>query len=309
MMFTEQIVRFWVTKNSELSVHEQLVRQVILAILSEDLPAGHKLPSTRSVARRYRIHSNTVSAAFHHLVEQGWLELRRGNGLFVRPKRVPVGDGSQLDLLLADLLRNARALGHEPEELLRRLERLVHPARCQRVIAIHPDPAMQEILQAEIIEHVGIAVEAGDIGAISSLSRSDECLVAALPMQAEAVRKLLVPGTPYLALLLRSVRGSLEGQMRPEPNAILTIVSKSPQFRQWAKAVLIAVGIEPDCLSEVDTALESWQERAGAGTLAITDVVAARHLPFGCQFKAFRVIADASIAEMKQICHVAVTPQ
>ena len=38
-------MRFWITKNSELPIREQLVRQVLLAILSEDLPAGHKLPS------------------------------------------------------------------------------------------------------------------------------------------------------------------------------------------------------------------------------------------------------------------------
>jgi DNA-binding transcriptional regulator YhcF (GntR family) len=41
-------MRFWITKNSELPIREQLVRQVVLGILSEDLPAGHKLPSVRA---------------------------------------------------------------------------------------------------------------------------------------------------------------------------------------------------------------------------------------------------------------------
>ena len=92
-------MRFWITKNSELSVHEQLVRQVILAILSEDLPAGHKVPSTRAIARRYQIHANTVSTAWHHLVEQGWLELRKGSGLYVSPRHAP------LEQLLTGMLR------------------------------------------------------------------------------------------------------------------------------------------------------------------------------------------------------------
>ena len=61
-------------------MREQLTRQVVLGILSEDLPAGHKLPSVRALARRHRIHSNTVSSAYHDLLEQGWLELRRGSG-------------------------------------------------------------------------------------------------------------------------------------------------------------------------------------------------------------------------------------
>jgi DNA-binding transcriptional regulator YhcF (GntR family) len=51
-------MRFWITKNSELPVREQLVRQIRLAILSEDLPTGDKLPSIRAFARRYKIHSN-----------------------------------------------------------------------------------------------------------------------------------------------------------------------------------------------------------------------------------------------------------
>jgi GntR family transcriptional regulator len=98
-------MRFWITKNSELPVREQLVRQVLLGILSEDLPSGHKLPSVRSVARRYQIHSNTVSTAYHDLLEQGWLELRRGSGLYVRPIQ-PDGDG-RLDRMLAALLEAA----------------------------------------------------------------------------------------------------------------------------------------------------------------------------------------------------------
>ena len=112
-------MRFWITKNSELSIREQMVRQVLLGILSEDLPAGHKLPSVRAVARQHHIHSNTVSAAYHDLLEQGWLELRHGSGLYVRPLDNS-GDGQgELDRLLTKLLQEARRQGHEPEAVLR----------------------------------------------------------------------------------------------------------------------------------------------------------------------------------------------
>ena len=66
--------------------------------------------------------------------------------------------------------------------------------------------------------------------------------------------------------------------------------------------MLIAVGIEPDCLCEVDTADPDWQQRARSGTLAIADVVAARMLPAEFRPRVFRVIADEGIAEMKQLC-------
>src|ERR1700676_4171795 len=113
-MMSQRPMRFWITKNSELPIREQLVRQVLLGILSEDLPAGHKLPSVRALARRHRIHSNTVSAAYHDLLQQGWLELRRGSGLYVRQPQSSADDRGGLDKLLTTLLQSARSLAYEP---------------------------------------------------------------------------------------------------------------------------------------------------------------------------------------------------
>jgi hypothetical protein len=168
---------------------------------------------------------------------------------------------------------------------------------------VEPDPAMREILVAEIGEHVTVAIETAELTALPS----DDALIAALSTREAMVREHLAPAARFFLLRLRSVRGSLEGQVRPSASAILTIVSRSSDFRQWARAILIAVGIEPDCLSEVDTALPGWQERASAGTLAITDVVAARLLPPACLRRIFRVISDASLAELAQSCGATVT--
>jgi len=268
-------MKFWITKNSELAVREQLVRQVILAILSEDLKSDEKLPSVRAIARRYKIHANTVSAAWHQLLEQGWLELRRGSGLYVRAAR----PGEPIDALLARLLTDARALGYEPGEVLARLERTIHTPKYGRIRIDDPEPAMKEILEAEI----GIE------------SREGSELIVALQTR-------LQPGSSAYALRLRSVRGSLEGQPRPPKNAILTIVSASASFRQASRAMLIAVGIEPDCLSDVDTTIDGWQDRVKAGSLAISDMVAAKLLPPGCPSKVFRIVADSSIAQLRQMC-------
>ena len=145
-------MRFWITKNGEVPLREQLVRQVVLAILSEDLPAGHKLPSIRALARRYKIHSNTVSAAYHDLLQRGWLELRRGSGLYVRSLQQSGEAAGALDLLLADMLRGARAKGHEPAEVLRRLEQLVQPREYTRIVAVESEPGMRKILHTELTE-------------------------------------------------------------------------------------------------------------------------------------------------------------
>jgi GntR family transcriptional regulator len=290
-------MRFWITKNSELPVREQLVRQVLLGILSEDLPAGHKLPSVRAVARRHQIHSNTVSAAYHDLLEQGWLKLRRGSGLYVRPLQ-PSGDDGQLDQLLTALLQAARRQNHEPEEVLHRLEHMVHPVPYQRILIAEPEPAMREILHAELTASLSVPIEFHS----SDLEQPPRALVVALPTRAAKIRRQLPRGVPCISLRLRSVPASIEGQTKPPPNTVVSIVSRSAEIRFWSRAVLIAVGLEPDSLSEVDATRQGWQDRLGRGTLVVADMVAARELPAGSQPRVFRLIADSSIAELKQYC-------
>jgi DNA-binding transcriptional regulator YhcF (GntR family) len=290
-------MRFWITKNSELPVREQLVRQVLLGILSEDLPSGHKLPSVRAVARRHQIHSNTVSAAYHDLLEQGWLELRRGSGLYVRPLQ-PDGDG-QLDQLLAALLQSARRQNYEPEEVLQRLEHMIHPVPYQRILIAEADPAMREILLAELSESLTVPISNFDSSVLAPAGRA---LVVALPTRAVKIRRQLPRGVPCIALRLRSVRASLEGATKPPPDSVVTIVSRSAEIRLWSRAMLIAVGLDPDSLSEIDASVDGWRERLARNALAVADVIVARELPPACQARVFRVIADSSLAELKQFC-------
>src|SRR4029078_9443643 len=61
------LMRLWLSKNSSVPLREQLVRQIMFGVVSGDLKPGQRLPSTRELARRFLIHSNTVSAAFRGL--------------------------------------------------------------------------------------------------------------------------------------------------------------------------------------------------------------------------------------------------
>ena len=77
-------MRLWLNHTGEVSLREQLVTQVTLAILCRELVPGERLPSTRELARRFNIHANTASAAYKQLEQEGWLEFRHGSGVFVR---------------------------------------------------------------------------------------------------------------------------------------------------------------------------------------------------------------------------------
>ena len=61
-----------------------LYDEIRLAIVEGRLPAGARLPSTRSIASQYRVARGTVVAAFDHLIAEGYIEGTVGSGSFVR---------------------------------------------------------------------------------------------------------------------------------------------------------------------------------------------------------------------------------
>jgi GntR family transcriptional regulator len=103
-------VQLRLSKQSDVPLREQLSTQIVLAILSHDLKPGERLPSTRALGRRFRIHPNTVSAAYRDLSERGWVERRAGSGVYVRAfKAEPAPEARPaLDELITDFLRLSR---------------------------------------------------------------------------------------------------------------------------------------------------------------------------------------------------------
>lgn len=291
-------MRFWITRNSEVPIREQIRRQVLLGILSDDLPAGRKLPSIRAVARRHRVHANTVSAAYHDLLQMGWLELRRGSGLFVRPRIVPAKEGA-LDRLLLEALESARREGYGPDDVIRRLNQLVHPRVHQRIVVVEPEPAMREILLAEL-SGIGAALEAVDA------PRNDGSLIVALPTRMARIRSELEPQTACLTLRLSSVHDALADQRMPDVSDIFTVVSRSSEIRLWARAILISVGIDAECVCDVAPDEEGWRERLAIRSNIITDAAAAGDLSHRQDIRIFRVVADSSLNELRQLCAVSV---
>ena len=293
-------MRFWITKNSESSVREQLVEQVILGILSEDLPRGQKLPSVRALARRHRIHSNTVSAAYQYLRREGWLEVRRGSGLYVRGLNSPSDNEGRLDQLLTGVLVAAKSQGYEPSDVLQRLDQLVRPRAYERILVVEPQSALREILRQEIAVHLPVPVETiEDYGCSQSAPRT---LTVALPTQASKLRQQLPRDVPCLALRLRSVKTSLEASEKPTDDVLVAIVSRSPEVRHAARTMLLAVGLDPQALCEIDAGAAGWKDRLTSDAFVVSDVVAASDLPSRCRAHVFCLVADSSIAELKQYC-------
>ena len=108
-------MKIWLTKNNGVPVREQIVTQVRLAIASGELRPGQKLPSTREIARRFGVHSNTVSAAYSELADAGDVFHKHGSGIFVRD------DGEKersLETLVNSVLAEAAALGFTRQDVI-----------------------------------------------------------------------------------------------------------------------------------------------------------------------------------------------
>lgn len=296
-------MRLWLSKNSEVPLREQLVRQIMLGIVSDDLKAGQRLPSTRELARRFRIHSNTVSAAYRELAQRGWLEFRKGSGVYVRPlsqdAAQTLSSRLELDQLISAFLMLARGQGFSLGEIQARIKHWLELQPPDHFLVVEPDEGLREILLAEIEEATGFRVRGA-----SEEECADESLLAGAAVvvfysNAEQVQQQLPAGTTPLVLRARSIPESLAGQTIPPADALIAVVSRWPRFLEWSRVVLIAAGLDPVSLSFRDAREEGWERGLRSSTFVITDAVTARLLPRGCDARVFRIVADSSLGELR----------
>jgi DNA-binding transcriptional regulator YhcF (GntR family) len=293
-------MRLWLSRSSEVPLREQLQAQIILGIASKDLKSGQRLPSTRELALRYKIHANTVSAAYRELGKRGWVQFRKGSGVYVRQFSSAQLEGkTELDRLIAVLFTTARKKGFSLSDLQTRLRHWLALQPPDHFLVIEPDPELRQILVAEVEEATGIKVT----GVAPSESDETNVLTGAVPLafysNYENVRARLPPETDLITLHSRSVPESLQGQKKPSPDAITVVVSSWPEFLRSSRTVLIAAGLHPDTLSFRDARERGWKKGLRSATLVITDSLTARKLPAISDARVFRVISDSSIAELR----------
>src|SRR5215469_12716685 len=102
-----------IDKRSEVSVRQQLAEQIIFLIATEKLKPGQALPSVRELARRLKIHHNTVSQAYKDLARRAWIVRRRGSRVTVPStgERSEGTNGHDVDDLINATIRVARGRG------------------------------------------------------------------------------------------------------------------------------------------------------------------------------------------------------
>jgi GntR family transcriptional regulator len=293
-------MRIWLSKNSEVPIHEQLVTQIVLGIVSNDLKVSERLPSTRDLARRYDIHANTVSAAYRELARRGWVEFRKGSGVYVRARTdEPHEQQLALDHLVSRFFRNLREDGHSLAEIQEAVRRSFSLQRPDHFLLLESDPELREILVAEIATGAKVKVKGAGAEELDGAASLAGAMPLVLYGHLEAFNERIDPQTDVLVLHSASVVESMKGQTRPPADALVAIVSRWPEFLRWARTMLVAAGLDADALSFRDARERGWEKGLRSATFVITESLMAPRIPAGCEIKIFRVLAQSSIKEIR----------
>lgn len=295
------VMRFWISKNSEVPIREQLTTQIMLGIASDELKANQKLPSTRELARRFGVHSNTVNGAYRALERRGWVKFHKGSGVYVRARQedVPLDDRLELDHLISAFIKMARKRGFTLAELRSRVKVWLELQPPDHFLLIEPDAELRAILTAEIREVTGFRVSGMGLEECGNPAILVGTVATAMYGRAEEVRAALPLNISCILLRARSVQEEVRQIKSLPAEGMVAIVSCWPEFLRWARAILVAAGIDPAVISFRDAREKGWQSGLHLSTLVVCDVLVSQRLPAGCRVLTFRILAQASLSELK----------
>jgi DNA-binding transcriptional regulator YhcF (GntR family) len=297
-------VRLWFSPTSEVPIYRQLVSQVSLAILSGDLEAGDRLPSTRELARRFNVHPKTVSAGYRELAREGWVEYRHGSGVYVKNNTPAPSTPEQiLDQHIAAFFRAVRQLRLPSAAIRERVAAWIQSPPPDHVLLIDPDPDAREIFVNEIEQLTKWPVR----GISLEEAANPQALLAAIPLcrpsKTRLVRALLPAGIELITLQIRSANQWLNPELPSLKGRLIGVVAHWPDFRQIAKTMLTAAGVDPDLLILRDPRRPRWQrglEQTGA-VICDSYTASMREIPKGPRVFVFSLLADTARAELSQL--------
>lgn len=296
-------MKLWLSKNSEIPVREQLVTQITLGIISGDLSAGKKLPSTREIARRFKIHSNTVGFAYQILSERGFIKFKKGRGFYVcEPKRKNNGVENGLDALIADFFRAAQLQGFSETEIRERLEKRFDTHTPKKILVIKSDANLRRILVEEVKQATNLQVVGAGFEEFVEKYKNSNVFLTAMTDEKEKIESVLPAGKNCFFLKARSVSNSMTGKTRPQQSDLIAVISDWEKFLFWSKTVLIAANVESDSIILRSTAEENWKKGLTKVSMIICDALTAKEFKDDDRVNIFKLIADSSIEELKNLC-------
>jgi DNA-binding transcriptional regulator YhcF (GntR family) len=295
-------MKIWLSKNSEIPMREQIVTQITLGIMSGDLKTGERLPSTNEIARRFKVHANTVGSAYQKLTGQNLIEFKKGSGFFVSENKTLQNEGDfKLDRLIAEFFRDARARGFSAADIQKHLKKWFSVEPPERFLVVENDERLREIVTEEISQSIDFQIDSTSFDEFRRKHSKANAIFAAMIDEMPKIQAVLPPDKTCVYLKARSVPSSMIGETRPSADDLIAVVSGWEKFLLLAKTMLTAANVESDSIILRSTAGENWQKGLNSAAMIICDALAARKFPDDKRVRIFRIVADESLSELREI--------
>lgn len=259
-----------------IPVRDQLRTQLEMKILGGEIRAGERLPSVRALARRLRVHPNTVSAAYQELQAAGHLELKAGSGVFVRPSGPSeIGEARGLDEMIRIALQKAFDRGFSGEQVRGAVRRWLAATPPDRVVVVDPSQSMAELIANELGPALGVPVTVRTLeDAARDPALLSRALSVVLPYHLDPLRSL-VPGAAVEPVNLEVSREAREAILGLPEGSIVLVVSHSQSVLPFASVLFQSLRGD-DLLVETRplASMKEWQRLARAADVVFVDALA-----------------------------------
>jgi DNA-binding transcriptional regulator YhcF (GntR family) len=288
---------------SGVPIRDQLVTHLELRILDGTLKPGQRLPSVRALARRLKVHPNTVSAAYQDMEAAGNVKLQRGSGVFVRDAGSwAPEDARGLDEMIRLALHLALRKGFGAAEIRRAVERWLAAAPPDRIVVVDAVPEMAALLAHELKQRLGVRASTCSL---EELKREPErlagALALALPFYVQALRRI-APGAGLRVLHMQLSAEDRQAILALPAGSIVLVVASSPALLPFAQVVFKGMRgdeilLETRLLSDA----REWKRLVRAADLVIVDALSAAAVRRASprKLREVRMIPDATLARLK----------
>ena len=157
-----------VNSKSHVPVHVQLEGQIKHLILTGNFAVGSRLPSIRAMAGFLRVNRNTVARVFSDLEREGYVESRRGSGVYVLEPPMEADEEKRREVLERVMdLAAARAVPVEDLAYALLARAGTEPPEKVRILFVECTPAELNQFSDELEEQLPVEVEKVLLGDLS----------------------------------------------------------------------------------------------------------------------------------------------
>jgi DNA-binding transcriptional regulator YhcF (GntR family) len=234
-----------IDKDSDIAVYRQLAEQIAFLSATGEWKPGDALPSVRELARRHKIHKDTVSQAYQDLVDRNWIKRHRGKAMKVRAPGEPAGADPRtenLDDLIDAVVRHASERNHTMQELRSRILKRLLVEPPDHVLLVEEDPGMRQLLLHELTEMLPLTITACSPAHLSeNQGNAVGALIVSMREEGWRIASLLPLERQVYRLRPSGIDAHVDRIQNLRQPSLIVIVSISDVFLEIARSLLAPI--------------------------------------------------------------------